>query len=52
MIRIYCSSEMVIPRIMFIPKILTDLCKIRQNKGIKHASENVIYYALVVEKYW
>ena len=43
---------MVIICIMFISKILTDLCTTRQNIGIKNAFADIECNALAAKKYW
>ena len=37
---------------MCILKILTDLCIIRQNVGLKDIFADIVYNVLVVNKYW
>ena len=36
---------------MFISKILTDLCVIRQNVGLKNTFANIVYNVLVVKEF-
>ena len=37
---------------MCIERILTDLCVIRQNVGLKNTFASIVYSVLVVKKYW
>ena len=42
----------IIPCVMFISKMLTDLCAIRKNIGIKKVFADIVCNILVVKKYW
>ena len=49
-VRIYYWSKMKINHIMAISKILTDLCAIRQEIGIKNTFKDIVYSALSAKK--